>query len=277
MNTELEQTEDQFVEDVQQETSGAVRTEDAPPPEPKHLTQESLEAAFEKLGSTITKAVTPQEQRQAQEMSPEEQKKLWAIYDPEEGQKDFMRKFFRLNPEATEEEVTAARGMFKNMQEGLVRQSVVGARNMTLIEIEKLKKEYGFDEIRTFLREQKAQKLSSEFYGKFPALGETTESGQRKYEKAVHFAANQLANQTFASLDAYFQALAERAAEFVKGILPDFDLGKQTTKNKTSTSTPRLPRTSAGGTGGTTRGGESQDQKAARGANGDDSGTLDWS
>lgn len=278
---EIEPSEDQFVEDVQGETNGFVKPEAvaATTETPKPITQSDMDAAFEKLGTAITKAVTPQQQREAvQEMSPAEVKKLWAIYDPEEGQKDFMRKWFRMNPEATEQDVTEARAMWKNMQEGLVRQAVVGSRNLMTVELDKMRKEYAkqFEPLQKFYQEAQAEKLSTEFFSAFPTLGELNDAGKPKYMKAIKIAADELAKQNFNSRPEYFQALAERAAEFVKGILPDFDLGKAANKNKTSTSTPRLPRTGAGGTGGTSREVEAAGAKVQRGANGDDSGTLDW-
>lgn len=276
MSTEIEAPAEQFVDEIQKDTSGLETQDTSTTPPPKPVTQADMDAAFEKLGTTISKAVTPREQQEAKQMSPEEQKKLWAIYDPEEGQKDFMRKFFRLNPEATEQDIADARGMFKNMQEGLVRQSVVGAQNMTTLALEKFKKEYGFDEMRDAFRQMRAEKLQTDFFKAYPALGEINEAtGTPKFMKAIHVAANELAKENFASQDAYFTALAERASEFVKGILPDFDLGAKT-KTKSSTSTPSLPRTRVGGSGGTARGAEGGDGKATRGANGDDSSTLDW-
>lgn len=272
MNAE-DEIQDQFVEDVG--TGGAEgSTTNPPPPEPKAVTQADLDAAFEKLGSTISTAVAPR--REEPQMSEEEQRKLWAIYNPESTQKDFMRKFFRMNPEATEEEVKEARLMFQNMQEGLVRQSVVGARNLFTIEMQKLREEYA--PLMQHYRDAKAKELQTDFFKAYPSLAETDEAtGSFRYMTAVRLGAQELAQQTFPTREAYFKALAEKAAGIVSGIVPGFVLGDNKTKPKSATGTPRLPRTSAGGTGGTARGGEDRgDVKALRGANGDDAGTLDW-
>lgn len=275
MNTETEDQNDQFVEDVQTEAKGL---ETAPPDTtsaaPKPVTQADLDAAFEKLGSTISTAVTPKASEP--QMSAEEQKKLWAIYDPEGTQKDFMRKFFRLNPEATKEEEDEARSMFKSMQEGLVRQSIVGARNLYQADLAALREE--FAPLMQYYRDAQAKELQSEFFKAFPALGEKDEeSGSYRYMTAVRMAAQDLAQKTFPDRPSYFKALAEGAAKIVSGIIPGFALGATPNKTKSSTNTPRLPRTGVGGTGGTARGGaDAGDGKAVRGANGDDASTLDW-
>jgi hypothetical protein len=275
METETEPTEEQFVEDVQQEThgGGTTTTQTTQTTEPKPLSQGDLDAAFEKLGTTLKTAVTPP--REAPQMSEADQKKLWSIYDPEESQKDFMRKFFRLNPEATKEEEQEARAMFKGMQEGLVRQSIVGARNLFQMELAKLREE--FAPLQQHYRDAQAEKLQTEFFKSYPSLAAQDEtSGSFRYMTAIRMAAQDLAQQTFASRPIYFKALADRAAEIVKGILPDFSLGA-TPPKKSSTSTPSLPRTRVGGSGGTARGGDTTtDGKAVRGANGDDASTLDW-
>lgn len=273
MNTE-ELDQEQFVEDVggaaeggQTGTEGGSDTA-----APKPVTQADLDAAFEKLGSTISTAVTPRKEEAP--MSEDDQRKLWAIYNPEETQKDFMRKFFRMQPEATEDDVKAARELFSAMQNGLVRQSVVGARNLFTMELQKLRDEYA--PMAQYFRDAKARELQTDFFAAFPALGEKNEDGSPRFMTAVRMAAQDLAQQTFADRPSYFKALAERAAGIVSGIIPGFALGA-TPKTKSSTTTPRLPRTSAGGTGGTARGGEANgDTKVQRGANGDDAGTLDW-
>lgn len=267
-----EDVEEQFVEDVQ----GTEGADPAPTPEPKDapVSQASLDAAFEKLSGAISTAVRPKEETAP--MSEADQKKLWAIYDPEETQKDFMQKFFRLNPEATPEERAEAKAMFKNMQEGLVRQSIVGSRNLFQSELQKMRDE--FSPLMTHYREVKAKELQTNFFKAYPALGEQDEAtGSFRYMTAVRLAAQDLATSTFDSEPKYFKALAEKAAGIVSGIVPGFVLGDSKTKPKSSTTTPRLPRTSAGGTGGAARGGEERgDGKSVRGSNGDDATTLDW-
>lgn len=275
MNNENENAEEQFVEDVQ---GGGEQQEPQTPPASKTMSESDLAAAFEKLGSTISTAVAPREQQQqATGLTDEEKNKLWAVYNPEESNKEFMKKFFRLNPDATEQDVADARALFHDMQKGFVRQAVVGSRNLLQIELDKLKKEYGFDDMRDYVREQRTAKLQTDFFSSYPSLAVQDETtGNYRYMAAIRIAGEELKNVTYTSRSAYFKALAEKAAEVVKNILPDFDLGA-TQPTKSATSTIKLPRTRVGGSGGISRGADAQDVKAVRGANGDDASTLDWS
>lgn len=264
-------TEEQFVEDVQNADGGtadvgtAAAVETAKPVD--------LEAAIAKLGDRLSTELKPKETAAPQQMSREQEAELWAIYNPEAGRKDFMHKFFKLNPDATAEEVADAKAMWGDMQKGLVRQAVVGSRNLFMQELQKVHDRYA--PLETHYREARAEKLQRDFYSAYPALGVQTESGTFQFQTAIRMATNDLAQKTFNGESEYFKALADRASEIIKGILPSFDLGAKT-KNKTSTTTPSLPRTRVGGSGGTAAGGGTGDGKSVRGANGDDASTLDW-
>lgn len=177
-------------------------------------------------------------------LTPEQTAELWAVYNPEATRKDFMRKFFRLNPEATPEEIAEARELFADMHKGLVRQSIVGAKNLLDMEIAKLRDE--FKPVMEYMSTQRAETTRKTFYSMYPALEDP------KYQKVVSAVARTLADKQYDSEAAYFTALAESAAETIKGVLPEFDLGAAPQQTKTNPgTTPKLPRTRVGGTGGT--------------------------
>jgi len=105
--------------------------------------------------------------------------------------------------------------------------------------------EYG--PLREYVEEQKREATRGRFYGTYQALDD------QKYQKIIDATARALDNKVFADEAEYFKALAEGAAESIKAILPEFDLGAKPT-TKTPGKTPKLPRTSAGGGGGAGKG-----------------------
>ena len=96
-----------------------------------------------------------------------------------------------------------------------------------------------------YVSKQNAEGTKTRFYSSFPGLSEP------RYAKVIAATAKDLATQNFADESAYFKALAEGAAETIKAVLPEFDLGAKTATQPKAGTSPRLPRTSAGGTGGT--------------------------
>lgn len=219
----------------------------------------------------LTRIVAEDRKRTAEpkekELSPEEQAKQWAIYDPEAEDKDFFKKFLRLNSDMDEQEITRVSAEFKPvfaaMQKGLVRQAIVGARNLFMSELEKFKSEY--EPVRTFAEQQQAEQRKAKFFESYPALSD------ERFSKVLAAAGSTLSAKEFKSEGEYYKALAESAAETIKAVLPDFDLGAKT-KNQTQSTArtaPRLPRTSVGGTGGAGGG-----TKAPAGDSKDDSADL---
>jgi hypothetical protein len=126
------------------------------------------------------------------------------------------------------------------MQKGLVRQAVVSSRNLFNMDIEKLREE--LKPVHDYVSTARAEQTRSRFFKEYEVLNEP------KYSKVIDATARLLADKTFDSEGDYFKALAEGAAEAIKGLIPDFDLGAG--KKKTTTTTPKLPRTSVGGSGG---------------------------
>jgi hypothetical protein len=205
---------------------------------------DDLRDAMTELAETVRQIATPPKPT-TPPPTPEEIAEFWKVYDPESSDKEFFKKWFRLNPEATVEEVQAVKELFAGVQKGLMRQSVTATQNYIKMMRDEIDRDYG--PLREYVEEQKREATRGRFYGAYPALDET------KYQKIIDATARALDNQTFADEGAYFKALAEGAADSIKAILPDFDIGARPT-TKTPGKTPKLPRTSAGGGGGAGKG-----------------------
>lgn len=219
-------------------------TEPTPEPEPRE--PDDLKRAMTELASTVDRVARAQEPRQEpRKFTPEEEAKLWAIYNPEEQDKEFFKKFFRFDENTTPEQVQAAKELFAGMQKGLMQQAIVGSQNLIEIALDRLRQEYA--PIREYVEEARREATRSRFYSQYDSLND------EKYEGLIGAVANTLANKTFENEDAYFKALAEGAAENIKRLIPDFELGKKT-ETKTTGKPPKLPRTSAGGGGGAGKG-----------------------
>jgi len=203
---------------------------------------EEWKEAVAELARSVNKATAPKEPAPV-EMTEEQKAEYWGVWDPEKSNKEFYKKWFRLNPDATPEEVTEMKAMFAEMQRGLVRQSLIGARNMYSEELRKLREE--FAPIREHVSAQKAEATRKRFFDAHPVLNDP------KFQNVVNVVAKGLADREFKTEDEYFKALAEGAAETIKAVVPDFDLGAVATTKKPTGTTPKLPRTSVGGTGGT--------------------------
>lgn len=178
-----------------------------------------------------------------EELSQDQKDELWAVYNPEKSRADFMRKFFRLNEDATPEQIKEAKDLFGEMQTGLVKQAVVGARHFNNAELDKFRSE--LKPVLEFVSRAQAKEIRSRFEDTYPALAD------KRFDKILKASAKAMDENDFKSEDDYFKALAESAAETIKGVLPDFDLGAEKQKEKKPAgTTPRLSRGSAGGTGG---------------------------
>ena len=205
-------------------------------------------------------------QQQEPELTDEQKNELWAVYNPTKSRADFIQKFFRLNPEATPDQINEAKELFADLQKGLVKQSIVGARNLAQAEYAKMRQEFG--PALEFVAQARAQATRDRFFSANESLKDP------KFSKVIDATARTLADKTFASEAEYFKALADGAAETIKAVLPDFELSpKQKQQQQRSASTPRLPRTSVGGSGGAGNGGGDTDKG---GSSDDDSSSLSW-
>lgn len=204
---------------------------------------DELRSAMAELAGTVKTLATPKEKPEP-ELTQEQKNELWAVYDPKKSKPDFMKKFFRLNPDATPEEEAEAEQLFKDMHSGMMKQAMTGARNLVQIELSKLMPD--IERFRGYMTQQEAVATRSRFNEAYPALTD------KRFSKIITATAKDLASGEYASESEFFKALAEGAAETIKGVLPDFDLGaSQTTTKKSAGTSPRLSRTSVGGTGGT--------------------------
>lgn len=240
---QIDQLEEGAVVD-EQKTTTTTTTEGGVQP------NDDLRAAVADLAKHVKTVTTPKEP--TRQPTQDEIDEAWGVWKPEKENKDFFRQFLRLNtdmdPAEVEKAVKEFQPIFGAMQKGLVKQALVGARNLFQQEIAKLREE--FSPALEYTQKGRVNDMQTRFYGEFPGLDAKNEGGKRRYEKIVLAVANELANKEFASETEYFKALAEGAAKEIKELVPDFDLGsRQETKQKPGTA-PRLPRTSVGGTGG---------------------------
>lgn len=227
-------------------------------PEPATGKDEEWKAALAKLTDNVTKLTTQKPPEKAE--TPEERNAKWAVFEPEKVDKDFFRKMYKLTTESTPEEIQAAKDHWGLMQNGLMKQAIVGAMNV--MEQKYAPQFQRLDALEEWRNQASAKELRSNFNETYPALADP------RYADILKLSASELSNKDFASHEEYFQALAERAAKGIKTIDGSFDLGAK--PKTTTTSKPRLPRTSVGGTGGVGGGG-----KASKDDSGDDSGSLE--
>lgn len=232
MNTDT--TTDNDLDDLDEpEVPETPETSSTPP-------TDDLRAAMTELAGIVKGQVTPKDTAPA-ELTQDQRDELWAVYNPEKKDPKFLDKFFRLTEDMTPEQKAEFKTLFADLQQGLVKQSVVGARNLMQIELSKLREE--FDPAQEYISEARAERTRGRFFDKYETLKDS------RYAKIIAITAKDLSSREFANEGAYFKALAEGAAETIAGVEPTFALGAAKTKQTPGT-TPRLPRTSVGGTGG---------------------------
>lgn len=220
---------------------------------------EEWKTALAALTANVTKLATPAKPAPVAETE-DQRNERWAVFQPEKTDPKFFHKLFNLPADASPETLDAVKQAWGLMQNGLMKQAIVGATNV-------FEHKYGdrlsrIDALEEWRSQASAKELRTNFNESFPALADPI------YNDIIKLAANELANRDFADHAEYFKALAERAAVTIKSVKPDFDLGAvKTTK---TTGRPTLPRTRVGGTGGSGGGG-----KTAPGATDDDSGSLE--
>lgn len=216
-----------------QETQETEETESAPP--------DDLRQAMTELAGIVKGQVTPKEERSA-ELTQDQKDELWAVYNPEKKDPKFLDKFFRLTEDMSPEQKAEFKTLFADLQQGLVKQSVVGARNLMQLELSKLREELAPSQ--EYISEAKAERTRTRFFNQYESLNNP------RYSKIIAITAKELASQGFSDENAYFKALADGAAETIRSAgVADFELSAAKTKQTPGT-TPRLPRTSVGGTGG---------------------------
>jgi hypothetical protein len=228
-------TEDNGLDELDEpEVHETPETEKTPP-------TDDLRAAMTELAGIVKGQVAPKKDDAPAELTQEQKDELWAVYNPEKKDPKFLDKFFRLTEDMTPEQKAEFKALFADLQQGLVKQSVVGARNLMQIELAKLREE--FAPAQEYISEARAERTRGRFFDKYETLKDP------RYAKIIAITAKDLSSREFKDEGEYFKALAEGAAETIAGVEPTFALGAAKTKQTPGT-TPRLPRTSVGGTGG---------------------------
>lgn len=226
----------------------------------KPTATDELRSAMTELAGTVKSIAEAKDKKEEPEITEEQKKAFWRVYDPESTRKDFFQKWFRMNPDATPEEVKDAKEMFADVQKGLVTQAVTGSMNLVEDKLTEFKE--SLKPLFDYMTERKSKETRESFNDAYPALAD------KKYEKIVTLVSKQLSQKDFKTDEEYFKALAESAAETIKAAgVDDFDLGAKPEKKPAAT-TLRLPRSSAGGTGGA--GGGTQKETKASGDGTDD-------
>jgi hypothetical protein len=220
-------------------------SETSDPAEKPEQKPEEWKAALAELATTLKPKTEPQT-TPARQPTQDEIDEYWGVWKPTKANPKFIHEFFNLPEDADPKLVEAAQNRFAEVQKNLVRQAVVGAQRLYQQDLEKLRAELQPD--REFISEAKAERIRASFNKDFPDLAVQDENGAYTYDKIISLCAKELADEEFKDQKTYFKALAERAAGYIKTVNPAFVLGAAT-KQKPG-ATPRLPRTSAGGTGG---------------------------
>jgi hypothetical protein len=265
--------EPDFVESVSETPEAPPQAGEEPAAAPPQ-TKDDLREAMAELARTVQKReATAAQPTATPEMTPEQKAELWGVWDPQKADPDFFRKWLRLNtdmdPAELERAIREYQPLFAQMQQGLVKQSIIGARNLMQIELARLREE--LTPMQEFVSSAKAEATRSRFFTRYPSLNNVDDTtGQNRFARVIDATARLLADQTFESEDHYFKALADGAAEAIKGLVPEFDLGAK--PPKPAVTSPRLPRTRVGGTGGTAAGVRTPPVKTTD----DDSDSLDW-
>lgn len=208
-----------------------------------------MRKAIADLARAQAEASRPKDDKK--ELTQDEINELWAVYDPKKTKADFMKKFFRLNDDATPEQEKEAEALFYEMRDGITKQAVTGARHFMAIELDKMAKK--FDPILQYVDKRQTEDLRERFFKGYESLADP------KYKTIIDLQAKILKDKKFETEDDYFKALAEGAAENISAATGSpFDLGKKPEKKPAAT-TPKLPRTTVGGGssaggGGSTKG-----------------------
>jgi hypothetical protein len=268
MNVESREEVDVFEEtdEVQQEAVQPQTPQAKPAAPVAELVEETPEAKQEKIvRSAVAEAFkehTPKPAAPApKEMSEEEKRKFWAIFNPDEVDPKFMHQFFNLGDDADDMTLAQKKKLFASMQEGFARQFLTAAQHMMNARMAQVEERLA--PLQEHYVQERSKTTRKNFDEAYPALAD------KKFDKVLRLSATALANNEFDSTEAYFKALAEHAADSIKAIVPEFDLGAPQTKPTPGTA-PKTPRSRVGGTGGTGTGSTAAPVKTSR----DDSDSI---
>lgn len=212
---------------------------------------EEMRKAVAQLAGTVENLAKPKPE--VHQPSQAELAAQYGIFDPKTVNENYFKDFFGLPDDVAPEVLERKMKLYAETQKGWVKQAVMTALKVLRdTDLRTIRDEY--TPATQFAAESRAEKLKTDFYSTYPALVDSEGDGP-KFSAVVDAVAKTLADKEFPNKEAYFKALAEGAAAVVKGVFPSFDLGAKPTKTTAGTS-PRLPRTSVGGSGGAGSGGQ---------------------
>lgn len=221
---------------------------------------DEMREAMAELARTVKTAIEPRPTRQAPvKLTPEQLNERFAVYNPDA---KFIRSFFRLPDDATPEHVTEATAQFTALRDGLVKQAVTSA--WRVVEQQLATRDQQIREIQSYTEQQRSRQVRQDFNDRYKPLADP------KYDRILRAAHMEISDTDFRTNEEYFDALAKVADEAIRGIDPNFRLGKP--NQRSSGNLPSLPRSGGGGGGGS--GSSSQRGKKSTTSNGGDIDSL---
>lgn len=233
------------LEGGQQHEEGTDKVPD--PKKPKAEEQsDDLKAALADLTTVVTSLKKPEKEKEVvKELTAEQKAEMWGVFDPTKDKKDFMKKWFKLNPDCTPEEESEAKELFDFVHSGLMKQALKGSQNLVALAEQRIMDKFGpvLERVQKQEAEQSQKQIRQAFDKTYPVLADP------KYAKILKAVATDLEGQDFPDQNAFFKVLAEGTAAAIKTLVPDFVLTEKPNKQSAGTS-GRLPRTRVGGSGG---------------------------
>lgn len=107
------ETIENLPEEQEGQTTGQEQQGEQKPPDEMRQAMAELTKAVTTMASK--KEETP---REPAKLTPEQEEERWAVYNPGKTKPDFYKKFFRLAPEATEDDLKELKELFDDMQRG---------------------------------------------------------------------------------------------------------------------------------------------------------------
>lgn len=247
-------TDEEEERPIRQGRAQQEEVEEETPAKPSRENAE-LRVAMAELATTVTGVVKERATPPPKAMTQAEMEEYWGVFKPDP--KD-LRTLFRGIPEdATPEQLAEHAALFKKMQDGLVKQAFMAARNVFNEELKK--RDTQIAEFSSYREQQTARQVRSDFNSRYDTLADPRFD---KVLKAVASEINEDRSLSFRNNNEYFDELAKRSAEYIKGIDDSFDLGEPNKKQSTG-KLPRLPRSGGGGgTGNTGRTGKAKPNAA---------------
>lgn len=214
-------------------------------PEKKSSRENSeLREAMAELATTVTQVVKDKPTAPPKPMTQAEMEEYWGVFKPDP--KDLRTLFKGISDDATPEALAEHAALFKKVQDGLVKQAFIAARNVFNEELKK--RDAQLAEFSSYREQQTARQVRSDFNSRYETLADP------KYDRVLKIIAQEINEDkslNFRNNNEYFDELAKRSAEAIRDYVPDFDLGEPNKKQSTG-KLPRLPRSGGGGGTGNT-------------------------